>query len=413
MCLKVLSPLRFNDQPFVHRSIVGCEPNVYYIVADSTPTGLAACTQFIEQTLLQQPLAQFKRLRFPYAYGEGGQTYYLPADHQLSCADNDQGVAGRLRWYRSNDLSEFEFEPITTTDSAEDLVEWPTPYQPTLDHLRSNAQHGSLIYTVPQLIDGLTVVQRWARSVLLDQQNQTIHEVACRCVSRYDLPMSVALNQVMALCRSGLHLLQPFRKEMVLLLKSVDLPYHLLQNDLDMSQRRVLREWVLRKCEYVDPPIHVSSTDRQWMIGPRQCRYQSPTDLFEQWFKLKIDQVLEERKKRVDAMYNPTSLEFKKRTWTHQLYVPNSQLYVCFFNKDKAGKRAFLEGAFVDATEDEIDVLMNLPACDIGRDVYQDLTFDRSRLEDDDPLKHQTEPTKFIHMTGRELYKQHLLKTDC
>jgi hypothetical protein len=334
----------------------------------------------------------------------------MPADHQL--AGDDQGVAGRLRWYRSNDLSEFEFEWILTDDQQ--VVEWPTPYQPTLNHLRSNAQHGALIYTTAQLLDGLTLVQRWARSVLLDpNQNQTIHEVACRCVSRYDLPMSVALSQVMALCRSGLHLLQPFRKEMVLLLKTVDLPYHLLQNDLDMTQRRVLREWVLRKCEYVDPPIHISCTnDPHWMIGPRQCRYQSPTDLFNQWFKLKIDQVLEDRKKRVDALYNPASLEFKKRTWTHLLYVPNSQLYVCYFNKDKQGKRAFLEGVFADATDEEIDALMNLPVSDIGRDVYQDLTFDRSRLEDDDPLKHQPEPTKFIHKTGRELYKQHLLKTD-
>lgn len=412
MFVKVLSPLRFNDQPLVHRSIVDCEPNVHYLVADSTPSGLAACTQFIEQTLLQQPSAQFKRLRFPYAYEEGGgQTYYSPADHQLSSLRaEDQSLAGRLRWYRSNDLSEFEFEPIST---AEGLVEWPTPYQPTLNHLRSNAQHGSLIYTVPQLLDGLTLVQRWARSILVQDEQQTIHEVACRCVSRYDLPMSIALNQVMALCRSGLHLLQPFRKEMVLLLKTVDLPYHLLQNDLDMTQRRVLREWVLRKCEYVDPPIHVSCTDKDWMIGPRQCRYPSPTDLFNQWFKLKIDQVLEQRKKRVDALHNPSSLEFKKRTWTHLLYVPNSQLYTCYFNKDKAGKRAFLEGVFADASEEEIDALMSLPVCDIGRDIYQDLTFDRSRLEDDDPLKHQPEPTKFIHMTGRELYKQHLLKTDC
>lgn len=335
MTLVVLSPL---EVPFVHHKL---DNDVIYLVADSTPKGYYECYQYIVKSQ-STTTTTFYRLRFPYSPNSMSTAEWL-------LLPTREVIGGRIRW--ETDFSKYTWEEIQLQPIQESEIQarWPFPHTTSLADLYGNAFFGALAFTCPNLETGLTVIQEYAKKIR--SSDQTKHEIAYRCMSRFDVSIQVVMQQLL------------FAGE-----EEEDLPFFLLKDAANRSRMRTFfinrLNGDLNAFPSLSPFIQ---NDRHYVVFGPKCRFLcDPIQLLEMWYDWKLDLLLEEKKRKTDEWYDESSLFFKENTFIRNV-VLFSTFSQDFLEADEMGKwRLCMK--YYDGDEDLIRHLFQLPIVRFGKD---------------------------------------------
>lgn len=419
------------------------EPIAIIILADSTPSGCLQCVSFIEEVLAYQqqqqqqqrnrPPLEFMRVKIPYT-----SSHFMSSDAFLDPEFDPSSahILGRFKWLATGtngDFGSYGLEHIEI-DGDDVNVDWPVRYLPKRSHLKANGMYGNRPFISPQLLSGLSYFQQFVLEYHARQQQTrvvygnnecTIHELACIGVSRFgDLPISVLIEQVMNIAVPGTNgALSVFRPKVATVAEYERFPTHLVTSTQD---NEYIRKWLMLRCDrnnfnMSSSPYTTSATSpssmMMMMIGKTKW-VSAGTDmvgLLEEWFQLKIQSILEEKKAKVEAWVDPSSLLFRERQYLRSLFIPNEKTKKFFFSANETMKKELLRAQFPEESEERIDHLLHLPIKRIGPEVFEFLIHDGPSAnmgaegEEDGGSGASDGFTVYSQKTARELLKESLI----
>ena len=412
------------------------------LLADSTPSGCLQCVQFINEVLSyqrrhgQRRRFKFMRVKIPYTANHYmSSDAFLDPEFDPSCAR----ILGRIRWLAadaSGDFGSYDLEHIEVDDgdaAATAAVDWPVPYLPKLSHLKANGMYGNSPFLLPQLLSGLSYFQQFALERYAQQQQTTVfgkhectaHELACLGVSRLgDIPIPILVKQVMDMASSDTKgPLDTFRPKIWTLEEYERFPMHLVTPDGRRDNVRHIYAWLVDRCDRngpssqsSPPPPPPHAVPGTLMMAGKTKFVRADLDLvglLEEWFQLKIQAILAEKKARVEAWMDSSSRLFRERQYLRSLFIPNEHTKRFFFSATEAMKKELLEKQFQGESEEWINHLLHLPIKRIGPEVFEFLTHDGPSAkggDGDDSADAVDGFTAYTQKTARQLLKESLQK---
>ncbi len=319
------------------------------LLFDATPSGYQLAHDYVQANPSPTP---YYRLRVPFTAQS-----YTPQHAVVNPLDLGP-VIGRLKWLPEVDLVElYGMEPLD---------------------IGTNHQVAPFIH--PNMYTGLSKLQTYVKRIFTD--SQSVHELACRCLSRFDVDIFTCIEQVQILIMSAGILSTPT----TLISIDEELPF-LLQ---DLVTRPVLRDWLIGECARKPQGVNVAwdrITVPTYTTAHGELIEGEPLRAYLlKWFHLKLETIVEEKRFNYLEWNNPLSEVFLERVFLRTILVaPSNEKSFLELNYEQ--KRSHVIERY---GERMVDRLLSLPVSRLGKEIYRDL-FPGGRMS-------------YCESTARELY---------
>ena len=331
--------------------IVGFEPNVteelkrdnnvVLIVGDNTAKGLREILGYLCSPEYDRSKVYY-RIAIPFT---------SKSMTPLQCLEkypNDNGpVVGKVKW--SSDLTRYPFVRIES-----------------IEEIRRNTDCAEDVFKTPNIWDGLNAIQVYALGAWTS--SSTLHELACRCVSRFDIQISECMEYLHQVFTTSRVLYEGGCVPKFNLDEKVIIPRHICGR-ATLSEMDVI-EWLRAKCSGMTTRCYSMQVNRRYVTTGRIVENVSVSEALELWLHVKKDVIRCEKKSRIEANTDESTYEHNKMTFLQRLFL---MTYKNFFSMPESEKRAELCRLFGDH---DAELLLNLPLKLIGPEALQDVSFE-------------------------------------
>lgn len=355
----------YRGREFVETS-GGDEDDEVCLIADATPEGWMRCLDYVHR----YPKVKFTRLNIPY-----NDYYHTPKEAFgnifYKCPNvqkKDEWVflthtmiTGRIKWKKSFDP--YEVVPFSSEEAEENIR--------YIDAFKYR-----------QIATGRTICQQYAIEVFRLGQD-TIHELACRCVSRYDIQLQVAIDQISALWPKTIGPMEVLTQKPSPI--ATHLPYFLASFHAEKIEIKRYIQKRLARQPIVDLPQLLCSevfVDGGLIVPPNLY--------LETWLDRKLDLICVEKGNRLESRSNRNSVGYKERLFIEMFYMRNRDGYDILAVENEDEQQAMLLRKF-NHDESLVNHLQSLSVRAINNKIYKEMTMEEKQASPQTILNTQIE----------------------